>query len=313
MTVLVAGLAAVALTHSGSGSTAGSVPAQHAETVAPSATTTASSTEPVRVGTCQPDEPRPGPPPTGTNTAVTALVLEDASPDVTLDRWDKRADSGPWAVVVHRQGGSLGRCGAVVTFPVVDSAGRRTVSVNGVAAHAEARKIIWPIGGGVARVRGDLSESALVKIAAATRIVKGRPVVRAPAGYAVVQQGPYRPAHIREARYSGAHLDAVLSGLVSTGVASVAGFEDQLYTQPLAGVGWVRGHPAVVTPVIGGNGALVWQPAPDQVAYVGYSGSQLTGPVLAAIQTLADHSRAVDDREWRDSRPMVIDQPNDLN
>ncbi len=153
-----------------------------------------------------------------------------------------------------------------------------------------------------------------MEIAAATRIVAGRPVVQAPAGYTVVGQGPYRPVHIRDARYGGARFKStVLGGLVSAGVASVVGFEDQLYTRPLASFGVVQGQPAVVTPVIGGNGAVAWQPTPGQIAYVGYSGSDLTGSVLEAIYCLAEHSRTINDRQWRATNPIIIDQPNNLS
>ena len=53
--------------------------------------------------------------------------------------------------------------------------------------------------------------------------------------------------------------------------------------------------PAVLSRVSGGNGTLAWEVSAGLVGYVGYSGSDLTGPVLAALVRLAQLSRPLDE------------------
>ena len=243
-----------------------------------------------------------------------ALVIGAVRAGATLDRRDLAAAAGPWAVVVRRSDGSLGRHGAVVTFPVSASATGRPVTVGGVSGRAIAGQVTWPIAGERARVRGDLGETALVAIAANTRVVGHRPVVQPPAGYTVASSGPYRSPDIREVRYDGANLPGIptLPGLVYTDVASVGGFEDLLYATSAARCGTVHGQPAVVSSVGGGNGTLAWQVAPGLVGYVGYSGDNLTGDVLSALHRLAEQTRILETPQWKDTEPQVVDQVNDF-
>lgn len=312
--LVVVAVAALALWHSRGGS------APSAPAAAPSSAPAAS---PGRAAATAPSGPAfscarlaaraasTQPPP---RASVTAMALQAApSPGGALDRRDTRATSGPWAVVVRRPGGSLGRGGAVVTFPVNDTPLGRAVRVGDGAGRVTTGEVIWSITGGRARVRGDLSEAALLRIAAATRITSGRPTVHPPAGYRVVRTGPYRSPHIRELRYGGAQLAAsrVIGGLVYTGVTTGIDFEDQLFASYAAPCGTVHGSPAVVSRVGGGNGTIAWQPAPGLVGYVGYSSSELSSSVVEALHGLAESARYLDAARWLAAKPQVIDQLND--
>jgi hypothetical protein len=87
-------------------------------------------------------------------------------------------------VVVGQPGGSLGRHGAVVTFPFrapPRGDDGTLVDIGGVTGVASGGAVTWSLAGGYARVRGDLSEAELVAVAAGTSIVGGQPVVRPPA------------------------------------------------------------------------------------------------------------------------------------
>lgn len=243
------------------------------------------------------------------------MVIAGASPlDGALDRRDSSAASGPWAVVVRRLDGSLGRHGAVVTFPVDVTGSGRPVSIGGVSGRATSGEVVWAIGGTHARVRGDLGEKALLSIAAATQVVANRPTVHPPGGYQVASSGPYRSPDIREVRYDGGRLASsrILGGLVYTGVAALGGFEDRLYATTDTRCGTVHGRSAVVSTVGGGNGTLAWQVAPGLVGYVGYSGSDLTGAVLGAVRRLAEMTRPLNSRQWQATHPQVSDQRNDF-
>ncbi|MEU8235447.1 hypothetical protein AB0C12_38160 [Actinoplanes sp. NPDC048967] len=257
------------------------------------------------------------PPPTPAVAVVpVAMIVGCARGGTSLDRRDPTAGRGPWTVVVRRIDGSLGRHGAVVTFPVAaPPAGAGPVKVGGKAGKAGPDSVTWPAGGAWARIRGDLPEPALVTIAARTGFTGGRPVIEEPpAGYVVAGGGPYRPPAIHEIRYGSAALGeqaALGGGLAYTGVVRGGGFEDQLYAAHATAAGPVGDHPAVVSPVFGGNGSLAWEPAPGVVAYVGYSGSSLTDGAVAALLRLAQRSRPVDDRQWRATSPQAVDQSNE--
>ncbi|NJC72655.1 hypothetical protein HC031_23470 [Planosporangium thailandense] len=241
----------------------------------------------------------------------------------TLERCDRTATDGPWTVVVRRADGSLGRHGAVVTFPVPAPVPARTVKVgtaSGTApGTAAAGTVVWPVGGAYARVRGDLAEADLVAIAARTTVAAGRPVVDPPNGYVVVSTGPYRPATIHEVRYGTTALgeqEALGAGLVYTGVAGGGGFEDRLYASHaddggLVHGGLVHGAPTVVSTLLGGNATLAWEPAPGVVAYVGYSGAGPDHEAVAALARLAGRTRAITGAEWRATGPSTSDQINE--
>ncbi|MGW4946171.1 hypothetical protein ACWEOZ_31835 [Actinoplanes sp. NPDC004185] len=245
-----------------------------------------------------------------------ALVIGCARGGTSLDRRDPTAGNGPWTVVVRRADGSLGRHGAVITFPVAaPPTGAGTVEVGGKAGKAGPDSVTWPVAGAYARIRGDLPEPALVTIAARTSVARGRPVVEEPpADYTVAGGGPYRPPAIHEVRYGSAALGeqaALGGGLAYTGVARGGGFEDQLYAAHATAAGQVGDRPAVVSPVFGGNGSLAWEPAPGVVAYVGYSGSSLTDGAVAALLRLAQRSRPVNDQQWRATGPQAVEQSNE--
>ncbi|GAA3935221.1 hypothetical protein Aau02nite_23800 [Amorphoplanes auranticolor] len=249
-------------------------------------------------------------------TAVPVAMIIDCAAGGGLDRRDPTAGRGPWTVVVRRRDGSLGRLGAVVTFPVAaPPAGARTVQVGGTEGKAGPGTVTWPVGGAYARVRGDLPEPALIAIAARTSVAGGRPVVpEPPAGHAVAGSGPYRPPTIHEIRYGSAELGeqaALGGGITYTGVARGGGFEDQLYAVTGTAAGQVGGRPAVVSPVMGGNGSLAWEPAPGVVAYIGYSGASLDDNAVAALLRLAQRSRPLDDGRWRATRPRAVEQSNE--
>lgn len=244
---------------------------------------------------------------------VAGLLIDRvaAGPGFSLERCDRTAVDGPWTVVVRRPDGSLGEHGAVVTFPVGAVTAGRSVGVDGVLGKAESGMVIWPVAGAHARIRGDLSEAELIAIAARTSVVAGRPTVHLPAGYAVVSTGPYRPPTIHEVRYGSAAVgeqEALGDGLTYTGVTSGGGFEDQLYAALASNGGLVNGSPAVVSHVFGGNATLAWETTPGVVAYVGYSGSLLDDKAIAALQRLAEQTRALTGTEWRATNPQTNDQ-----
>ncbi|MEH0541746.1 hypothetical protein QA802_01215 [Streptomyces sp. B21-105] len=235
----------------------------------------------------------------------------------TLIKRDRSAGAGPWTVVLRRSdgSGSLGRHGAVVTFPVAAPSAGRPVRVGGVSGRASAREITWPVEGSYARVRGDLPRSELIAVAAATRVASGRPRVVAPRGLSVTATDTLWPAHMNETRYSSratGETDELSGGLTFTGVARCGGFEDALYATGVRAAGTVHGRPAVLTSAFGGNGALAWEPAPGVVAYVGYSGAQLDQGAVDALRRLAERTRLLSPGQWRATGPWTSDQTNDL-
>lgn len=228
--------------------------------------------------------------------AVAALVVDGVRlcAGSTLERRDHTAVNGPWTVVVRRSGGSLGRDGSVVTFPVPAPSDVRTVRVGRVLGTAGSGMLTWPLGGAYARVRGDHTEAELVAIAVRTTLVAARPVVHAPSGFVVVSSGPYRSPSIREVRYGSMDLGeeaALGAGLTYTGVSRSGGLEDLLYAVNARSAGMVAGKPAVITSGLGGNGLLAWEPIPGVTAYVGYSGASLGGDATEALRRLAGRGR----------------------
>ena len=202
----------------------------------------------------------------------------------------------------------------MVTFPVTAPAPGRRVDVGAVAGTAQRGMVTWPVAGSYARVRGDLSESALIAIAARTTVTGGRPAVRAPAGYALVSIGPYRPPAVHEVRYGSADLGeqaALGYGLTYTGMSNGGGFEDQLYAVGARDGGLVARRPAVVSSVFGGNATLAWEPAPGTVAYIGYSGAQLDDRAVAALQRLATQALIINGRRWQELDQQTVDQVNE--
>jgi hypothetical protein len=248
------------------------------------------------------------------------LLIRGADGGSVLDRRDRAATSGPWAVVVRGPGGSLGHNSAVVTFPMStaesgSTTGGRPVRVGRVLGRIVDGELTWPIGGTLARVRGDVPARRLLEIARATRVVNGHPLVTAAPGRLVTAVAPARPVHLPEVRYGSADAGeaAMLgNGLTYTGVVGSGGFEDALYQWGFQPSGRVHGQPAVITPVQGGNAVLAWEPLPGVVAYVGYSGALLEDGAVAALHRLAERAGLVSPSRWQSLQPGVIDGVNTI-
>lgn len=248
---------------------------------------------------------------------VAALLFDGLPEPTTLAREDRAAGRGPWTVVVRRTDGSLGRRGAVVTFPVPRPPvpGGWTVLSDPVTGRAVTGSVVWPLAGRYARIHGDLSRAQLVRLAARTSVVRGRPVVDVPAGYRVAGTGAQRPPVIREARYSSGELGAAAAlgdGLTYTGVLRGGGFEDEVYARGTPSTTWVGGHRAVVTSMLGGNAVLAWEPGPGIVAYIGYSGATPDPVAVAALRELAGRACPVDVAQWEKTRPRAVVGVNTL-
>jgi hypothetical protein len=264
-----------------------------------------------------PSGPLCDPPDLRTWDALAGLVIDAAAVPAgrTLERCDRAAVEGPWAIAVRRADGFLGRHGAVVTYPVDKSASGRAVKVGRVVGAAGDGVVVWPLGRAYARIRGDLDEADLLAIAARTTVASGRPAVSPPAGYAVVSTSPYRPPLIRETRYGSADVGeqaALGGGLFYTAVAHGAGLEDQFFALGTRDAGLVHGMPAVVSSMLAGNATLAWEPAPGVVAFVGYSGAELDDEAIAALRRLAGRARIVADAQWRATGPQMSYQVNEL-
>lgn len=255
--------------------------------------------------------------PFGAGTDAVGIVIDHPPSDgfTTLDSYDGDAVKGPRSTVVRRRDGSLGRHGAVVTFPVPATTTGRRVRVGPVDGRSIPGELVWPVADGYARIRSDLPIADVLAIAAATSVRAGRPVVAAPPGFRVVASGTYRPVHVREVRYGAEEIPGAegLGGLVFAAVAGGGAVEDQLYldrtngTGP-TGAGTLRGRPAVFTSSFGGNLAIAWEPSPGVVAYVGYSGVQDSDESRATLRGLALRTHLLDEREWAATSPTVVEQ-----
>ena len=222
-----------------------------------------------------------GPTPTDSTTTYIYLV-ETALPDIgglalggqpitnSLTRRDPTAVNGAWTVVVRRADGSLGRYGAVVTYPAPtnDAANTgATIRVGSASGISGPGFILWPLGNGQARIRGDLPQADLVHIAELTTVVAGRPRVRPPAGFRVIARAPSRLPLVHEIRYASSGLGvgpALGDGLTYTGLTSGGGVRGRALRRgrdtsrngtrrcggPVIGTGGQR-HPRV--------GAVTWR------------------------------------------------------
>ncbi len=264
-----------------------------------------SSTSPRRVETALP--------------AIGGLALMGHRGDAFLTRNDPAAAAGgAWTVVVRQTRGSLGRNGAVVTYPAPTNdftdigAPIRVGSVTGTAGRGF---ILWPLGNGYARIRGDLPQTDLVRIAQFTMLLSGLlPEVRPTQGFRVIARGPSRLPLIHEVRYSSADLGLVPAlgeGLIYTGVTSGGGFEDALYAAGVRPAGTVHGSPAVLSSVQGGNATLAWEPSAGVVAYVGWSGAEMSTKAITALRELAAGSYMLTPSQWLATKPELVEQEND--
>lgn len=222
---------------------------------------------------------------------------------------DLLASSDAWTVVVRRHDGSLGRHGAVVTFPVKAASGQNldTVRVGAVTGVALPGHIVWPLAGQHARVRGDLSTAVLAQIAAATVVIDGRPQVAPPAGFRVISRSPLRMPLVHQVFYDGGQL-----GLTFTSLARSGGFEEALYATKVTPAGEVHGAPAVASDAGSGTGTVAWEPSPGLVAYVGWSGEPLSQSSTFTAVRLAQESRILSPREWLALKPSLADQPANI-
>ena len=233
-----------------------------------------------------------------------------------LTRSDPTAVIGPWTVVVRRADGSLGRYGAVVTYPAPTNDAANTgapIRVGSASGISGPGFILWPIGNGQARIRGDLPQADLVHIAELTTVVAGRPQVRPPAGFRVIARAPSRLPLIHEIRYGSSGLGvgpALGDGLTYTGLTSGGGFEDALYVLGATPSGTVHGVPAVLSAVQGGNGTLAWEPSPGVVAYVGWSGASVSDKAVSALRTVAEGANILTPSQWLAAKPQLLDQEN---
>jgi hypothetical protein len=251
--------------------------------------------------------------------AIGGLALREHHGEVFLTRSDPAAvAAGAWTVVVRRTGGSLGRNGAVVTYPAptndfTDSGA--PIRVGSVTGKAGRGFILWPLGNGHARIRGDLPQADLVHIAEFTLLLSGLlPEVRPTEGFRVIARGPSRLPLIHEVRYGSADLGLVPAlgdGVIYTGMTIGGGFEDALYAAGVTPVGTVHGKPAVVSSVEGGNATLAWEPSAGVVAYVGWSGAEMSTKAITALRALATGSYTLTPRQWLATKPELVEQEND--
>ncbi|MEO5744426.1 MAG: hypothetical protein ABIQ53_07535 [Terracoccus sp.] len=265
------------------------------------------------VSTTSPDPAESGVEPSVTlETALPpfgGVALDYMTPGAALTIRDLPAVFDAWTVVVRRDDGSLGQHGAVVTYPVpaAPRENRNRVSVGPVDGVATAGQIVWPLGGQHARVRGDLPVALLAQIAAATRVVEGRPQVAPPPRFTVISRSPSRMPLVHQLRYYQGAL-----GMTYTGLARGGSFEDALYAGTVTVMGNVQQAPAVASTVAGGNGTVAWEPSPGLVAYVGWSGVPLSASSAATAFRLAQSSQILSGRQWLALKPQLSDQPADI-
>jgi hypothetical protein len=246
-----------------------------------------------------------------------AVVLGEVPQFAALERTDGTAAQGPWSLVVRRRDGSLGRHGAVITYPVSPPAWGHPVRVGRTIGAAVAGGFVWPLAGKYARIRSDLPPPEVVRLALGTTVVRAAPAIHPLSGYRMAPAVPYRSGSIHEIRYHASQLGpsaAGLDGLTYTGLltAGGGGFEDRLYARPATDVGQVHGRPAVATVTIGGNRVVAWEVAPGTIAYLGYSGAEFAPQTVDVLQQLASRARPLCGRHWRASSPQRTEQRNDF-
>lgn len=250
----------------------------------------------------------------GQEPPIAGLAIAQAGSGGAIERRDRGAAAGPWTVVVRLLNGSLGRHGAVVTYPVRPLPLSGPARVGRVLGRAAAGVVVWPLAGRYARIRGDLAVQYLTQIAAATTVRAGRPEVHPPRGYLVAATGPYRSPSIRELRYGPDKLGPagrVLGGMIYTGITTGGGgFEDALYTDGDTLAGAIDGRTAVESLVYGGNSTLAWELSAGLVAYIGYSGAPSTADTNQALHCLAEQTHLLTPPQWRAAHPQTIDQIN---
>lgn len=73
-------------------------------------------------------------------------------------------------------------------------------------------------------------------------------------------------------------------------MTSAGGFEDALYAAGGTPAGMVHGSTEVVSSVQGGNGTLAWEQSAGVVAYLGWSGAEMSTRVITTLRALAGGS-----------------------
>ena len=250
---------------------------------------------------------------------------------------DAGAAQGPWSVIVRRSNGSLGRRGAVITYPVpsvtigravriavaprvtvAPSTGQVTSVATSVTGHEdEAGGIVWPLNGKFARIRSDLGRSAMAALAARVSIRSGRPALTGLAkGYRVIVSEPYRAPVVTESRYTDSlRVDSgPIDGLIySEVVIGGASFEEALYSEITVPGGTISGHPAVRSPVGGGSATLAWEVAPGIVAFVGYAGGLVPSAATPSLTELARGGALLSRAQWTATHPSTNRGENDYS
>ena len=213
-----------------------------------------------------------------------------------LERWRcQPAADDRQAVVVRRQDGSFARNSAVVAWPV--TAQESTPTGLEPSHDGRRRTLVWELMGSPARIRGDLPEAQLIRIAEAVRVMQGVLLVLTPEGFRTVHGGPYAPELVHEVRYNPAATGASpalgYDGLVFSGMQGGAELEDQVLAGGTPGeAGTIGGRPAVFAASVA-SGAVVWEPSPGLVAYVGYSGAAQSQSARDALLSLARQARVL--------------------
>jgi hypothetical protein len=84
-----------------------------------------------------------------------------------------------------------------------------------------------------------------------------------------------------------------------------ASFETRAFEAHAKPAGIVRGKPAIYSTgwILGwasgrSTGSLVWESAPDEVSYIGFSGSATKEAAIETLRALADTGRILTPAEW---------------
>lgn len=212
---------------------------------------------------------------------------------VALQRWQCQDEEVARSAIVVRRaaGGWLGHLGAVVTWPLTG----REAAATGLTPSPDRsrRQLVWPLAGGLARVRGDLPEDDLIAIARRVTERDTELSLVPPPGLVVVLRGRYAAQLVQELRYSpqavGVTTTLGYDGPVFTGLQGGAALEDGLYAARARVVGDVGGLPAMLGPFA--TAVVAWEVEPGRVAYVGYGSQRTSDGVVGALLALARGSR----------------------
>ena len=292
--------------------------------------------------------PNPNPVPSPTSPAPAGPRVTVAAADVyamqlqakpqnqagqSVQTRDTGAESGPWSIIVRRSDGSLGRHGAVITYPVAavrslstvhigripgsGASGSRTAG-NATIGHVDALGgIVWPIDGKFARIRGDLGRSTLAALAARVSIRNQHPaMIAAPAHYRVIAAEPYRAPIVTQSRYTDSlRVDSgPIDGLIYCGVViRGASFEDGLFAATRSPAAEIGGHPAITSTVGGGSGTIAWEAAPGIVVFVGFSGGLTASAAVPSLLDLARRGRLLGHAQWTATHPVTNRGDNDYS